>query len=273
MINSSLCVKTGAAIGAELAFPSGGRWHGVSRDGWGVISVLATPHPPLSRSPFSRRRRLSKLFLSTHKLEFIPSSAVWVEVMNSHRPHARLARPGSGLNSNLYGHWLYGLRWWVVPKLWASFSFLKLLFKFWMNFENYLVLPKYMCYHIVTQGNLLSLFGKCFCVYSLFACSLFGNNIDTAVNLVLLPKNGVHSPFSAANLLFSLLRRWFSICDECKMQFCPAGCPSSKSVEYSCPVCGSEYPERVYTSVDGEIIGCGDCVTARDADSYFTEKL
>jgi hypothetical protein len=32
-INSNLCVKTGAAIGAELAFPSGGRWHGVSRDG------------------------------------------------------------------------------------------------------------------------------------------------------------------------------------------------------------------------------------------------
>jgi hypothetical protein len=27
--------------------------------------------------------------------------AVWVEMMNYHRPYARLARPGSGLNSYL----------------------------------------------------------------------------------------------------------------------------------------------------------------------------
>ena len=70
-----------------------------SRDGEGESEHF---HEALSVSLSLDSSPKGRAFLLV-KLEFIflPTSAVWVETSNSHRPHARLARPGSGLNSNL----------------------------------------------------------------------------------------------------------------------------------------------------------------------------
>lgn len=34
--------------------------------------------------------------------------------------------------------------------------------------------------------------------------------------------------------------------------------------EYYCPVCGEEVDDTIYVSLDGEIVGCENCVRARD---------
>jgi predicted amidophosphoribosyltransferase len=34
--------------------------------------------------------------------------------------------------------------------------------------------------------------------------------------------------------------------------------------EYYCPVCGEKTTEDVYVSIDGDILGCENCVTRKD---------
>lgn len=61
------------------------------------------------------------------------------------------------------------------------------------------------------------------------------------------------------------------MCTICHNRICPAGCPSAETVEYSCPACGAEYPEIVYTDLSDGIVGCDNCLTAHCADTYFPE--
>ena len=68
-----------------------------SRDGEGKSEHF---HEALSVSLSLDSSPRGRAFLLV-KLEFIPSSAVWVETANRHRENARLARGGSPLNSNL----------------------------------------------------------------------------------------------------------------------------------------------------------------------------
>lgn len=43
------------------------------------------------------------------------------------------------------------------------------------------------------------------------------------------------------------------------------GCMECKEEkEYYCPVCGELVEETLYVSTDGEIVGCGSCVIAKE---------
>lgn len=44
------------------------------------------------------------------------------------------------------------------------------------------------------------------------------------------------------------------------------GMPEAEN--FYCPVCGAENPEKFY-EVDGEVIGCEECVKTHDAYDWF----
>lgn len=41
--------------------------------------------------------------------------------------------------------------------------------------------------------------------------------------------------------------------------------------EYYCPVCGEEVTERIYTSTDGEIVGCENCIIIKEPYEVMEE--
>ena len=52
-------------------------------------------------------------------------------------------------------------------------------------------------------------------------------------------------------------------CDGCM------ACHPEVTYTYYCPVCGDEVEETVYTTIDGEVIGCENCVQARDPEGML----
>ena len=40
---------------------------------------------------------------------------------------------------------------------------------------------------------------------------------------------------------------------------------------YYCPVCGEEISETVYVSEDGEVVGCDNCVEAKEPQEVLDE--
>ena len=43
--------------------------------------------------------------------------------------------------------------------------------------------------------------------------------------------------------------------------------------DFTCPICGSENPEDFYFDTNGDLVGCSDCITMRDAYDYWYDNL
>ena len=46
--------------------------------------------------------------------------------------------------------------------------------------------------------------------------------------------------------------------------------PEGKS--HPCPVCGAELTDEVFINWAGDVIGCSECVTRRDAEDYLLDE-
>ena len=58
-------------------------------------------------------------------------------------------------------------------------------------------------------------------------------------------------------------------CSRNSMKECEGCMACQQDRTYYCPVCGDEVEENVFITLDGEVIGCENCVQAKDPEDIL----